>query len=72
LEVMRQASEVIDVAIFGDKLHVLVRTGAAVDGLQSRLIEAKIEAQAPVAIRASLEDVFVRLVSHAAHQAVPS
>jgi ABC-2 type transport system ATP-binding protein len=68
LEAVRQAPEVIDAAIFGDKLHVLVSAGASADRLQPRLIQAQIEAQAPVAIRASLEDVFVRLVSHASHK----
>jgi len=68
LETVRQAPEVIDAAIFGDKLHVLVSADASADRLQPRLIQARIEAQAPVEIRASLEDVFVRLVSHASHK----
>jgi len=67
LETLRQAPEVIDVAIFGDKLHVLVRAGASPGPLQARLAQAGIEAQPAVGIRASLEDVFVRLVSHSKH-----
>lgn len=72
LEVLREAPEVIDVAIFGDKLHVLVRTGSPAAPLQARLLQAQIAAQPAVEIRASLEDVFVRLVSRTSHPGAPS
>ncbi|NYH14131.1 ABC transporter ATP-binding protein [Paraburkholderia bryophila] len=63
LAALREAPDVIDAAIFGDRLHVLMRIGIAEGGLQSMLAQRQIESAAPRAIRPSLEDVFVRLVS---------
>lgn len=64
LAALRQASDVIDAAIFGDKLHVLMRQGATdAAGLTSLLRQHGIAAGAPRAIPPSLEDVFVQLVS---------
>jgi ABC-2 type transport system ATP-binding protein len=68
LVALRQAAGVIDAAIFGDKLHVLLeQTGVAAD-LPPLLARQGITAGPPHAIAASLEDVFVQLVSkpHAA------
>jgi ABC-2 type transport system ATP-binding protein len=68
LVALRQAAGVIDAAIFGDKLHVLLeQTGVAAD-LPPLLARQGITAGPPHAIAPSLEDVFVQLVSkpHAA------
>ncbi|HVJ42942.1 MAG TPA: ABC transporter ATP-binding protein [Dongiaceae bacterium] len=65
LTALRQAPDVIDAAIFGDKLHVLLHqsaTGTA--DLSSFLQQRGIAAGVPRPIPASLEDVFVQLVSH--------
>ncbi|HEY0183751.1 MAG TPA: ABC transporter ATP-binding protein [Rhodopila sp.] len=65
LAVLRQAPGVAEAAIFGDKLHVLVRSGAAGAGaLQAELERKGIKSSPPHAIVPSLEDVFVQLVSH--------
>jgi len=58
---LRQAPDVIDAAIFGDKLHVLVHDTAA--DLQPFLAQQGIVAGPPRKITPSLEDVFVQLVS---------
>ena len=63
LEVLRPVPGVIDAAIFGDKLHVLMAPDAQPGSLRSLLAQRKIEAGEPVAVRPSLEDVFVQLVS---------
>ncbi len=61
---MRQAPDVIDAAIFGDKLHVLLRQGSPnAGGLQGVLERQGITTAPPRPIVPSLEDVFVQLVS---------
>jgi ABC-2 type transport system ATP-binding protein len=60
---LRQAPGVIDAAIFGDKLHVLLRDSATAIGLPLLLSQGGIIAGSPNRISASLEDVFVQLVS---------
>jgi ABC-2 type transport system ATP-binding protein len=63
LVVLRQAPGVIDAAIFGDKLHVLLEPTAAAADVPPLLARQGITAGAPRAIVPSLEDVFVQLVS---------
>jgi ABC-2 type transport system ATP-binding protein len=63
LEALRQAPDVIDAAIFGDKLHVLLRDASAASGLRPMLAGKGIEAASPRAIAPTLEDVFVQLVT---------
>jgi ABC-2 type transport system ATP-binding protein len=63
LEALRQAPGVVDVAIFGDKLHVLVERAEAASSLQPLLASQGLHAGTPQVITPSLEDVFVRLVS---------
>jgi ABC-2 type transport system ATP-binding protein len=59
-----QAPDVLEAAIFSDKIHVLVRNGAAAaQALKPFLERRQIRADVPRPIAASLEDVFVRLVS---------
>jgi ABC-2 type transport system ATP-binding protein len=58
---LRQAPGVIETAIFGDRLHVLVRDGA--DDLPPFLARQGVEVGPPRRIIPSLEDVFVQLVS---------
>jgi ABC-2 type transport system ATP-binding protein len=65
LAALREAPEVIDAAIFGDRLHVLMHPGVPETVLQPFLAGRHIEFIAVRAIRASLEDVFVQLVTHA-------
>lgn len=67
LALLRQMTDVVDASTFGDKLHILMRPGASVPALQSLLVQGNIEAGPMVEIRASLEDVFVRLVARADH-----
>jgi ABC-2 type transport system ATP-binding protein len=63
LVALRQAPGVIDAAIFGDKLHVLLgHSGAAAD-LLPLLAHQGITAGPPHVIVPSLEDVFVQLVA---------
>jgi ABC-2 type transport system ATP-binding protein len=68
LAALRSAPDVIDAAIFGDKLHVLLRQADTAAALQPLLARQGIAAGSPHAIAPSLEDVFVQLVSrpHAA------
>jgi ABC-2 type transport system ATP-binding protein len=68
LAAVRKAPGVIEAAIFGDKLHVLLRDAAAAADVQPLLARQGIDAGPPRAISPSLEDVFVQLVSrpHAA------
>jgi ABC-2 type transport system ATP-binding protein len=63
LKALRQAPSVIDAAIFGDKLHVLLRRADAAAELQPLLARQGIAAGPPHGIAPSLEDVFVQLVS---------
>lgn len=63
LAALRQEPNVIDAAIFGDKLHVLLRQADAAADLQPFLAQKGIAAGPPRLITPSLEDVFVQLVS---------
>jgi ABC-2 type transport system ATP-binding protein len=63
LAALRGAPDVIDAAIFGDKLHVLLRQAGAAAELQPLLARQGIAAGPPHPIAPSLEDVFVQLVS---------
>ncbi len=63
LEAVAKAPGVIEVAIFGDKLHVLVRDEAVAQGLPALLNAQGMTARPPRGIAASLEDVFVRLAA---------
>ena len=58
---LRQASGVIEAAIFGDKLHVLMRANPA--ELPDFLARQGVVAGAPRPIAPNLEDVFVQLVA---------
>jgi ABC-2 type transport system ATP-binding protein len=61
LAALRRMPGVIEAAIFGDKLHVLMHDSAA--DLPQFLEQQGIAAGAPRSITPSLEDVFVQLVS---------
>ena len=61
--VLRATPGVLEAAIFGDRLHVLIAQGADPATLPAQLAAAHIEASAPVAIAPGLEDVFVQLVT---------
>ena len=63
LTALRKEPQVVDAAIFGDKLHVLVRQTNVAGGLQPLLARQGIAAGPPHAITPSLEDVFVQLVT---------
>jgi ABC-2 type transport system ATP-binding protein len=63
LVALRQAPGVIDAAIFGDKLHVLLGQGGTAATLPPLLGRQGITAGPLRAITPSLEDVFVQLVS---------
>lgn len=63
LACLRQADFVMDAAIFGDKLHVLLGPGGNAAALQPLLERQGLTAGPPRAIPPSLEDVFVRLVA---------
>lgn len=71
LAALQQAPGVIEAAIFGDKLHVLLRDGMTGDDLQSWLTGRDIPAGPSRSILPSLEDVFVRLVSQRRGAAAP-
>jgi len=60
---LRDAPEVIDAAIFGDRLHVLMHPDVSETMLQPFLAARHIDTTAVRAIRPSLEDVFVQLVT---------
>jgi ABC-2 type transport system ATP-binding protein len=59
---LKPLPQIIEAAIFGDKLHVLLRDPSF--DMQSFLAGHDIVAAAPRPITPSLEDVFVQLVSH--------
>ena len=63
LAALRQAPGVVEVDIFGDKLHVLVREQAVAQTLRPFLTEKGMMADPPRSIAPSLEDVFVQIVS---------
>lgn len=63
MEALRQAPTVLDAAIFGDKLHVLLREGESAANLQPLLARQGIQAGSPRPIAPALEDVFVQLVT---------
>jgi drug efflux transport system ATP-binding protein len=63
LETLRGAPGILDAAIFGDKLHVLVGADGSAAVLHDLLSHQGISAGPPHHITPSLEDVFVRLVS---------
>jgi ABC-2 type transport system ATP-binding protein len=63
LAALRQGPGVIEVAIFGDRLHVLLREDGDAAALQPFLQQRDIVAETPRVITPSLEDVFVQLVS---------
>jgi ABC-2 type transport system ATP-binding protein len=63
LAALHEARDVIDAAIFGDKLHVLLRQAEAAATLQPLLAQQGIVAGPPRRIAPSLEDVFVQLVT---------
>ena len=67
---LHQTPDVVDAAIFGDKLHVLMRDGG--DALQPFLGQQGITAGPPRRITPTLEDVFVQLVTHPANGNVRS
>lgn len=60
---LRAAPGVLDAAIFGDRIHVLVGHGGDAATLPALLASAHIEASTPVEIPPGLEDVFVQLVT---------
>ncbi len=72
LMVLQQAPGMIDAAIFGDKLHVLVDTPASAAALRPFLARQGIDAGVPRVIPASLEDVFVQLVTRPHAVTVPT
>lgn len=63
MQLLRKVPGVIDAAIFGDKLHVLVSEAANPAELLSVLLQHDIKVGPARPIAASLEDVFVQLVS---------
>ncbi len=63
LPILQQAPGVIDVTIFGDRLHLLLHGADAAAGLQPFLARHGIECRPPRPITPSLEDVFVQLVT---------
>ncbi len=64
LQVLRDAPGVLEAAIFGDRLHVLLGPGGLDETTLSGFLEEHgVKAQAARLVTASLEDVFVQLVS---------
>ncbi len=63
LTAVREVPDVIDAAIFGDKLHILLREGREAPNFSSLLQQKGVVAGALRRIVPSLEDVFVQLVS---------
>ena len=66
LAALNEMPGVIEAVIFGDGLHVLLRDAAQAAALPTLLRAQNVTAAAPQPIAPSLEDVFVRLVSHRA------
>jgi ABC-2 type transport system ATP-binding protein len=73
LQILRDAPGVLEAAIFGDRLHVVLGPGG-LDGatLPAFLREHGIEAQTARPVVPSLEDVFVQLVSNRNDERGPS
>jgi len=64
VEVAQQAPGVLDAAVFGNALHLVVRSAAAaIPGLREFLSQRGITVTAIEAIRPTLEDVFVSLTA---------
>jgi ABC-2 type transport system ATP-binding protein len=64
VEALQSAPGLIDAAVFGNALHLVVDdAAAALPRLKSYLTERKITVQRMEQIRPSLEDVFVSLTS---------
>ncbi len=63
LVALRQGAGIIDAAIFGDRLHVLLERGTPATDLAPLLARQGIASGTPQPIVPSLEDVFVQLVS---------
>ena len=64
LEALHDAPAVVDAAIFGDKLHVVLRPdGMSAQALTAMLRTRGLQSGAAREVLPSLEDVFVRLVS---------
>jgi ABC-2 type transport system ATP-binding protein len=63
LVALRQVPGVIDAAIFGDRMHVLLERATAATELSPLLARQGITSGAPQPIVPTLEDVFVQLVS---------
>ncbi len=71
LKVLADVPGVIEAAIFGDKLHVVLADGERNAPDLPRLLGAHgVQADPPRRIMPSLEDVFVQLVAHGAEQRV--
>jgi drug efflux transport system ATP-binding protein len=66
LEALRKTPGVLEAAIFGDKLHVLVRDAGVASDLGRVLAEHNLTGERPRRIAPTLEDVFVQLVSRRA------
>jgi len=69
LEALEETSGVVDAAVFGSALHVLVAPGIATADLRNRIAEQGIEVRKLENIRPTLEDVFVALTS--GHKGAP-
>ena len=73
LKALTGLSGVIEVAIFGDKLHVVLGAGGpGADELSGFLGERGIHADPPHRVIPSLEDVFVKLVSNGRDERIVS
>lgn len=66
--VLRSLPGVLDAAIFGDRLHVLLADAGTAQTLPQALAQAHVEASTPVEIPPTLEDVFVQLVTRTARE----
>jgi ABC-2 type transport system ATP-binding protein len=65
LEVLEKSSAAMDVAVFGNALHVVVpNAAAAIPLLRAELEQKAITVASMEKIPASLEDVFVSLTAH--------
>jgi ABC-2 type transport system ATP-binding protein len=72
LAALRGLEGVMDAAIFGDRLHVLLHNAGDADGLPARLAAHGVVAGPPRRIAPSLEDVFVQLVSRPQRTEAPA